>query len=239
VTPMRFQLLSATMPKESKRRILQHLDSPHEKSAKRREHISTLVKIPFGVFRNPFVGDDTVRSSTGLFRTWIPRSWHDGHGIVRPVAQWMRGPKTPVSSWVPRAHGCGQDDAGREGHRQGAGACINARPWRRGRRLYATRAQLRTSRSTVTLWGLNAAQCMNPVLFDELDKVSESPRGGSRTVSYISPTAPRITGFGTDTSVTLIWTCPGGHDLLVQRSRQVAPPPGPYERRQDGRLQQG
>jgi hypothetical protein len=58
---------------------------------------------------------------------------------------------------------------------------------------------------------LNAA-CMNPVLFfDELDKVSEPQGEEVVTVSYISPTAPRITGFRTDTSA-LIWTCPGGHD---------------------------
>jgi hypothetical protein len=112
------------MPKESKRRILQHLDSePHEKSAKRREHISTLVKIPFGVFRKPSAAT-TGQIINRLVSTWIPRSGHDGQAVHRAPAAVDAWPQDLVSSWVPRAHGCGQDDAGREGHRQGAGATV-------------------------------------------------------------------------------------------------------------------
>jgi ATP-dependent Lon protease len=186
VTPMRFQLLSATMPKESKRRILQHLDSEsHEKSAKRREHISTLVKIPFGVFRNPFVGDDTGQIINRLVSDMD--SAVVGHDvakrhIVRLVAQWMRGPKT--SGFVLGLHGpmgVGKTTLVEKGIAKALGLPYSMLALGGAGDVCMLQGHSYTYEGSMhghIVGALNAAQCMNPVLFfDELDKVSESPRG--------------------------------------------------------------
>jgi ATP-dependent Lon protease len=93
--------------------------------------------------------------------------------IVRP--SWRSAwPQLPVSSWVPRAPGVGKTTLVEKGIAKALGLPYNARPRRSGRRLYAG-AQLH-GQPRSHCGGFNAARSEPVLFFDELDKVSESPR---------------------------------------------------------------
>jgi hypothetical protein len=137
--------------------------------------------------------------------------------IVRP--SWRSAwPQLPVSSWVPRAPGVGKTTLVEKGIAKALGLPYNARPRRAGDVCMLGHSYTVSHGHIV---GASTRRAVNRS--SSLTSWTRCPRApGSRELSHTSHRQlPESQVSGQIRRV--IWTCPGGHDLLVQRSRQGKP----------------
>jgi ATP-dependent Lon protease len=187
--PLRFRLLGKLMSAEDKRRVLKEIDmlgsmSP-DQSAKRREHILTILDIPFGMFVNPFaqrdVRDVMARLTADMDAAVVGHVAAKRH-IVRLVAQWMSGPMTSgLVMGLQGPMGVGKTTLVEQGISKALGIPYSLLSLGGAADSSTLQGHGYTYEGSVPgriARAVTDAKCMNPILFfDELDKVSNTARG--------------------------------------------------------------
>lgn len=187
--PLRFRLLGKTMSADAKRRALKQIDAlaamTPDQCAKRREHILTLLDVPFGVFHNPFKDQRALqvmdRLAADMDAAVIGHVAAKRH-IVRMVAQWISGPQTAgFVMGLQGPMGVGKTTLVERGISRALGlpyslislgGAADSSTLQGHGYTYEGSMPGRVARS------LAAGRCMNPILFfDELDKVSNTSKG--------------------------------------------------------------
>lgn len=193
--PSRFRILQLDMPDSAKAVALTKLDAMHSdvlsgESSKLKKWIDGLLSIPFGNLRTPLVSIDEGRAKVQEYLDRARQSLNDavfGHEepkqkIVQILCQWIANPQSmSLVLGIQGPPGNGKTTLCRKGIAEAL-----ERPFVQISLGGATDASVLEGHSYTyvgSTWGRIAglimeAQCMNPVIFfDELDKVSDTPRG--------------------------------------------------------------
>jgi hypothetical protein len=193
--PSRFRILMAQLPDAAKAVALSRLESMladpgSAESAKLKRWMDGLLQVPFGKYAQPMVllgeGHDAVRRYIEQAQAKLAAAVY-GHEepkekIVQILCQWMSNPDaSPLVLGICGPPGNGKTTLCRKGIAEALD-----RPFVQVSLGGATDASFLDGHSftyTGSNWGrllgvLIESKCMNPVIFfDELDKVSESPKG--------------------------------------------------------------
>lgn len=193
--PLRFRILQLEIPDAAKAAALAKLDSMQAdmmsgESSKLKKWIDGLLSIPFGVMRKPMVSMDAGRTKVQEYLQKARASLNQavyGHDepkqkIVQILCQWIANPESmSLVLGIQGPPGNGKTTLCRRGIAEALG-----RPFVQISLGGATDASVLEGHSYTyvgSTWGritglVMEAQCMNPVIFfDELDKVSDTPRG--------------------------------------------------------------
>lgn len=193
--PSRFRILQLELPDQAKAVALSKLDAMHSdvlsgESSKLKKWIDGLLSIPFGTIRKPLVTIDEGKAKVQEYLDQARQSLNEavfGHDepkqkIVQLLCQWIANPESmSLVLGIQGPPGNGKTTLCRKGIAEAL-----ERPFVQISLGGATDASVLEGHSYTyvgSTWGRIAglimeAQCMNPVIFfDELDKVSDTPRG--------------------------------------------------------------
>jgi len=193
--PSRFRILNLDLPDQAKAVALSKLDAMHSdvlsgESSKLKKWIDGLLSIPFGSIRKPLVSIDEGKAKVQKYLEKAQAALDEavfGHEepkkkIVQLLCQWIANPQSmSLVLGIQGPPGNGKTTLCRKGIAEAL-----ERPFVQISLGGATDASVLEGHSYTyvgSTWGRIAglimeAQCMNPVIFfDELDKVSDTPRG--------------------------------------------------------------
>lgn len=193
--PSRFRILQLELPDQAKAVALSKLDAMHSdvlsgESSKLKKWIDGLLSIPFGSLKRPVVSIDEGRAKVNQYLEKARSALNEavfGHEepkkkIVQLLCQWIANPTSmSLVLGIQGPPGNGKTTLCRKGIAEAL-----ERPFVQISLGGATDASVLEGHSYTyvgSTWGRIAglimeAQCMNPVIFfDELDKVSDTPRG--------------------------------------------------------------
>merc|ERR1719482_734600 len=193
--PSRFRILMMDLPDTAKAVALQRLETLNTdlmsaEATKLKRWIDGLLSIPFGKIQRPIVSIGEGQEAVATYLQRAEAALHSavfGHKepkekIVQLLCQWVSNPdSTSLVLGIQGPPGNGKTTLCRKGIAEALG-----RPFAQISLGGATDASVLEGHSYTYVgssWGriaglLMETQCMNPVMFfDELDKVSETPRG--------------------------------------------------------------
>merc|ERR1740129_1031485 len=193
--PSRFRILQLDLPDSAKAVALSKLDAMHSdvlsgENSKLKKWIDGLLCIPFGNLRHPLVSLDEGKAKVQQYleaaKLALDEAVYGHHEpknkIVQLLCQWIANPQSmSLVLGIQGPPGNGKTTLCRKGIAEAL-----ERPFVQVSLGGATDASVLEGHSYTyvgSTWGriaglITEAQCMNPVIFfDELDKVSDTPRG--------------------------------------------------------------